>query len=233
MRTCEAQGRLHLPLPSSESYPRSTPLLFAEEPMAAASQPASPEQAAASAGSARRQPQSSPTAGSDPARPGTGEDEPGGGRAAATEAAARDVPAAPHGAIATTGTGRRGRRSRADPARKSRGHPHLRLAHTSLRLPFRRTGRRGCPRGRRWAGASPPAAQGPALASGLPHPAGRAQHSPARGAFAISRLSARSQAVGGRVRCSAAGPSRRASTPRSTAPSAPGGGPAPPTRLRR
>lgn len=64
-------------------------------------------------------------------------------------------------------------------------------------------------------------------------PAARAPRSPGRGAFAISGLPAPGQAVAGRVSCSPAGPSRRAGTPRPAAPSAPGGGPAPPTRLRR
>lgn len=78
---------------------------------------------------------------------------------------------------------------------------------------------------------TPPNTPSPPLGPAPPAP--RAPRSPGRGAFAISGLPAPGQAVAGRVSCSPAGPSRRAGTPRPAAPSAPGGGPAPPTRLRR
>lgn len=103
----------------------------------------------------------------------------------------------------------------------------------------------GLPRSRGWAGNAPEphprrAPGAPRSPRGRPIPpqgprstlgtAPRAQHLPGSGAFAISGLPARSQAVLSLVRCSPAG---RSGTLLSGAPSAFSRGPAPPPCLRR
>lgn len=87
--------------------------------------------------------------------------KPGGGQTAATGADAREAPAALHGTLATTGTGRRGRRRQSGPrSEKTRraNAPVSRSRNFAFTVPVgrqrgRRTQSRDCPRGRRWAGA--------------------------------------------------------------------------------
>lgn len=231
-------------------YP--TAHLYCSLTRAAASRSAPPEWAAASTGPTRRQPRSSPVLGetfpeqycrSAGRRPGSGD---GRGRPRCPRRPAR--PCLDHG------TGRYGRRRQSGPwsvtttrsnVPAPRSHEFAFSAPRGRRRRTRTRGSHGAAGGRgtrrSFVPAAPPGPRAPhgaapsrpgglALPSRLPHCAAQAQRLPGSGAFAISGLPARSQAVLSRVRCSPAG---RSGTLLSGAPSAFGRGPAPPRCPRR
>lgn len=125
------------------------------------------------------------------------------------------------------------RSSRANPAMSPQPHtaPRDRRHRQRRQRGPRSNERPAAPRGFRASLLEPRSERG--RAQGCPAPPHHPRdpphaHSPRRRAFSISGLPAPGQAVVGRVSCSPAGPSRCAGTPCPTAPSARGGGSAPP-----